>query len=60
MLVGATCSGKTTCYKILADAMTHLRKQGIADKRFQEVNFTVLNPKCISMGELYGEVNPYT
>ena len=57
MLVGLTCSGKTACYKILQDSMTELRHNNSPDKRYQEVRTHVLNPKCIKMGELYGEVN---
>lgn len=35
MLVGQTTSGKTTCYRILADAMTEIKKKGITqDKRY--------------------------
>ena len=59
MIVGATGSGKTTCYEILADTMTALRAEdNSADARYQLVKTKVLNPKSISMGELYGEVNP--
>ena len=29
-------------------------------RKYQIVHKSTLNPKCISMGELYGEVNPYT
>ncbi len=60
MLVGQTTSGKTTCYKILQDCMNELKKKPSKDKRFQEVQTHLLNPKCIAMGELYGEVNPFT
>ena len=58
MLVGPAGGGKTTCYKALAHAMTKLRKRGSADARFQEVKTKTLNPKSISMDELYGVENP--
>ena len=58
MLVGPTGGGKTTCYKMLQHTMTTLREQGSKDDRFQFVKKIILNPKSISMGELYGEVNP--
>jgi hypothetical protein len=38
--------------------MTSLRDKGSKDDRFQLVKKTIFNPKAISMGELYGEVNP--
>jgi dynein heavy chain len=58
MLVGPTGAGKTTCYKVLEQTMTSLRRKGSKDDRFQNVKKIIFNPKAISMGELYGEVNP--
>jgi dynein heavy chain, axonemal len=61
MLVGPTGGGKSTCYRVLAHAMTALRNDYHAvDTRFQEVRYKVLNPKSITMGELYGEENADT
>lgn len=57
MLVGNTGAGKTRCFEILADAMTKLRKKGDRCKDYQIVEFNVINPKAITMGELYGEVD---
>ena len=34
MIVGQTTSGKTTCYRILAQAMNELRRKNNPDKRF--------------------------
>ena len=59
MIVGPTGGGKTTCYEVLAESITTLRREkNSKDQRYQAVRREVLNPKSISMGELYGEVNP--
>lgn len=59
MLVGPTGGGKSTIYEVLAEAMSELRiSKHSDDPAFQLVNTQVVNPKAISMGELYGEVNP--
>lgn len=57
MAVGPTGGGKTTCYRMLQAAMTRLRAAGHANPSFQNTQIYVLNPKCIKMGELYGEYN---
>ncbi|KAJ3321819.1 Dynein heavy chain 6, axonemal [Boothiomyces sp. JEL0866] len=55
MLVGPTGGGKTSCYEILQTASTNLRERG--NKEFERIKTWVLNPKCVSMNELYGEFN---
>uniref|UniRef100_A0A8C4FET8 Dynein axonemal heavy chain 6 n=1 Tax=Catagonus wagneri TaxID=51154 RepID=A0A8C4FET8_9CETA len=60
MLVGPTGGGKTTVYRILAETLGNLRKLGIDNPFYQPVKTYVLNPKSITMGELYGEVNNLT
>jgi dynein heavy chain len=64
-LVGPAGGGKTTNWKILQKLMTALREEGIdgapsADESYQVVHTNILNPKCITMGELYGEFNEMT
>lgn len=54
MLVGQTGTGKTTCYRMLKEVMSELRTEDNPDQRFQKVEYTVLNPKSVTMGELYG------
>ena len=53
-IVGPTGAGKTEAYTMLTDAMSN------ESTTFQTVKRHVLNPKCITMGELYGEFNPLT
>ena len=53
-MVGPTGAGKSTCYRILSRIMTSLHKAGSKNDQYQEVAFEILNPKCITMGELYG------
>ena len=60
VLTGTTMSGKTTAYRVLADSMSALREAGSKNEVFQKVTYKVLNPKCITMGELYGEFNKMT
>jgi len=61
MLVGPTGSGKTKCYEVLKKAMTSLKGQrSPAGSPFEEVHTFVLNPKSITMGQLYGEFDLLT
>ena len=56
MLVGPTMGAKSANYRVLASAMTALREQ----ERFEKVHIVALNPKSITMGQLYGEFDPNT
>ncbi|XP_064233927.1 dynein axonemal heavy chain 6 isoform X4 [Aotus nancymaae] len=60
MLVGPTGGGKTTVYRVLAETLGNLQKLGIENPFYRSVKTYVLNPKSITMGELYGEVNNLT
>ncbi|XP_045684006.1 dynein axonemal heavy chain 6 [Phyllostomus hastatus] len=60
MLVGPTGGGKTTVYRILGETLGNLQKLGIDNPFYQPVKTYILNPKSITMGELYGEVNNIT
>ncbi|TKS69211.1 Dynein heavy chain 6, axonemal [Collichthys lucidus] len=62
MLVGPTGGGKTTVYTILADVLETLHRTGhkASNPFYQPVKTYVLNPKSVTMGELYGEVNTLT
>ena len=53
MLVGYTLGGKSTSWKILADAKTSLNKEDKI-KSYLPVKTHCLNPKSLSLNELYG------
>ncbi|CAH1159888.1 unnamed protein product [Phaedon cochleariae] len=55
MLVGYPFAGKTSTLKVLADVLTLLNKQGLGE---QKVQYLILNPKAITMGQLYGQFDP--
>ncbi|XP_063979949.1 dynein axonemal heavy chain 1-like [Diachasmimorpha longicaudata] len=56
MLVGPTGTGKTKCYQILRDACRMLQgQQENPGNVFELVETFVLNPKAITLGQLYGE-----
>ncbi|XP_060941446.1 dynein axonemal heavy chain 6 [Limanda limanda] len=62
MLVGPTGGGKTTVYTILADTLDTLYRSVHKENNpfYQPVNTYILNPKSVTMGELYGEINTLT
>ncbi|KAI9101992.1 dynein heavy chain and region D6 of dynein motor-domain-containing protein [Phlyctochytrium arcticum] len=55
MIVGATGSGKSTVWKLLQQTLTKLSKS-FAD-RYTPVRTFAINPKALTLGELYGENN---
>ncbi|XP_052743009.1 dynein axonemal heavy chain 1-like [Bicyclus anynana] len=56
MLVGPAGVGKTKCYEILRDALTAIKGKLAPDGfPFTPVHTDVVNPKSITMGQLYGE-----
>ena len=59
-LVGPATGGKTTAYRVLANTMTALHEGGSEDETFGIVHLHRMNPKSITMGELYGEFNELT
>ncbi|RKO94828.1 dynein heavy chain and region D6 of dynein motor-domain-containing protein [Blyttiomyces helicus] len=59
MLVGEPFSGKTSSYRVLAGALTELaEKAADPESEWLKVQHRVINPKAISMGQLYGQFDP--
>ncbi|KAJ3297193.1 Dynein heavy chain 3, axonemal [Borealophlyctis nickersoniae] len=57
MLVGQPWSGKTTAYRVLAAALSDMAEKGLPEKK---VEYRVINPKSITMGQLYGQFDAVT
>lgn len=55
MLVGTSMSGKSTCWKILKNALNTLNK--VPGEKFPSVKFEVLNPKSVDLKQLFGYVD---
>jgi len=53
MLVGEPFGGKTSVIHTMADAMTQLNADGHTD--YEKVIYITINPKSITMGQLYGQ-----
>eukprot|EP00891_Asterochloris_glomerata_P001497 jgi/Astpho2/1497/e_gw1.00026.129.1_t len=60
MLIGPTGGGKTQCCSMLRDALCLLARQQDSTSGYQSVQTLTLNPKSISLGELFGEYNAVT
>ena len=57
MLVGQPFSGKTSSLHRLAGALTQLGEAGVQGALFNKVQVRTINPKSVTMGQLYGEPN---
>uniref|UniRef100_A0A7N8WP92 Dynein axonemal heavy chain 12 n=1 Tax=Mastacembelus armatus TaxID=205130 RepID=A0A7N8WP92_9TELE len=53
MLVGEPFAGKTKVLHVLADTLTLMNERGYGDE--EKVIFRTLNPKSITMGQLFGQ-----
>ena len=56
MIVGEPLGGKSSAYKVLAAALSDLFKSNLLDEF--EVDCFIINPKSITMGQLYGMFDP--
>ncbi|RLN66256.1 hypothetical protein BBP00_00002338 [Phytophthora kernoviae] len=55
MIVGMPFSGKTCSWRVLSEVLTHLHQQFPNDHRYTNVIVSVINPKSVTMGQLYGQ-----
>ena len=55
-MVGEPFGSKTCIIHTMAEAMTQLNVAG--HHEFERVIYTTINPKSITMGQLYGQFDP--
>ncbi|EDW73522.2 uncharacterized protein Dwil_GK16602 [Drosophila willistoni] len=58
MIVGGSMGGKTTAYQVLAQTLRNVASDEEATLKEFPVNFRIINPKAITMGQLYGRFDP--
>ena len=56
MLVGDPFGGKTKVLEVLAGTLTLMNETNVGDE--QRVQYKVINPKAMPMGQLYGQFDP--
>ena len=58
MVVGEPFAAKSNALKMLAATLSTLHEQYPEDKKFNKVYYTIINPKSVTMGQLYGQFDP--
>ena len=53
MVVGEPLGGKTQAYQVLSEALSELKRNGLMSE--SHVVYSIINPKAITMGQLYGQ-----
>lgn len=60
MLVGPTGGGKSCNLHVLEETLGALKTKGVLGFAYEQVKIFQLNPKSITMGQMYGEFDPNT
>ena len=60
MVIGLPLAGKSAVLQTLAAALSALAAAGKADELFERVDTAAINPKAVTMGELYGATDRAT
>lgn len=60
IIVGESMSGKTTAWQILANTLRDIKSNANASIKEYDVIYRIINPKSISMNQLYGHIDPVT
>ncbi|XP_070136648.1 dynein axonemal heavy chain 3 [Drosophila bipectinata] len=58
MIVGGAMGGKTTAYQVLAQTLRNVANDDTCTLKEFPVVFRIINPKAITMGQLYGRFDP--
>ena len=60
MVVGLPFAGKSNALLMLKQTLTEMKIREPDNKKWQKVYTTIINPKSIPMGQLYGQFDPQT
>lgn len=58
MIVGGPMGGKTTAYQLLAEVLKEVKNDPKSTMEETSVYYRIINPKAITMGQLYGSFDP--